>query len=103
MNIKKQVYELDASNYIKEIKVAEFDEEGNCLEELASDVITVSPPQGLYRARWTEIEWVEDMSQVDIDALNNIPTLPTETEILQAKISELEEVIDTIIGVDTVE
>jgi len=97
----KQVYELDANNYIKEIKVAEFNEEGNCLKELPNDVVTVSPPQGLYRARWTGTEWVEDMSQADIDALNNISTPPTiENRVTNTEIDvvALEETIDTIFG-----
>ena len=79
----KQVYEIDELGYIKEIKLADFDEQGNCLEELAENIITIDIPQGLYRAKWTGIEWVEDMSQEEINALNNQPSLPSVEERLQ--------------------
>lgn len=80
----KQVYEIDTNGFIKEIYVVEFDEENNCLEELAENIITLSPPDGLYRAKWTGTEWVEDMLQEEIDALNNVPQQPTNEERLEA-------------------
>lgn len=81
--MKRQVYEIDAHGYLKEIYVKEFDEQG-CKEELSDNMITIDPPQGLYRARWTGTEWVEDMSYEEIKALNNKPKAPTVEERLQA-------------------
>lgn len=78
----KQVYEIDELNYLKEYYVKDFDEHGNCLEELSENMITKDIPQGLYRAKWTGTEWVEDMSQAEIDELNNQPMEPTEFDYL---------------------
>ena len=76
----KQVYEIDENGYIKEIYVAEFDEQDKCVEELEENVIVVTKPDGLYRAKWTGTEWIDDMQQKGIDELNNQPSLPTAEE-----------------------
>jgi hypothetical protein len=69
--LKKQVYKIDLqTGFILDILIAEFNDEGIPIEELDSDIITASPLDGLYRAKWTGSEWVEDMSQEDIDKLN---------------------------------
>lgn len=78
--MKKEVFEIDENGYIVEKYAIEFDEEGNPLEELAENIITVSPPNGLYRAKWNGTEWIEDMTQEEIDELNNQPSLPTQEE-----------------------
>ena len=99
--MKRQIYKIDKNGYAVETLVAEFDENGNCIEELTGNIITIDPPNGLYRAKWTGIEWVEDMSKVDIDALNNIPAPPTiENRVTNTEIDvvTLEETIDTIFG-----
>ena len=77
--MKKQAYEIDENGYIKEIYIIQEGEE--------TELITNQPPQGLYRAKWTGQEWVEDMSQEEIDELDN-PT--KEQEIITAK-RQLEE------------
>ena len=81
--MKKQAYEIDGNCHIKEIHAKEFNEQGNCLEELAENIIITDIPQGLYRAKWTGTEWVEDMPQAEIDALNNQPKPLTEIEQLR--------------------
>lgn len=78
----KQVYEINENGYLQEIQVAEFDEQGNCTEELAENIVTTDIPQGLYRAKWTGTEWIEDMPQAEIDALNNQPKEITEFDYL---------------------
>lgn len=78
----KQVYKVDANGYLQEVFAKEFNEQGNCLEELAGNTIIVDPPQGLYRAKWTGVEWVEDMSQEEMDELNNQHQEPTEIDYL---------------------
>lgn len=82
----KQVYEIDELGYLKSILVKPFDEKENCTEELAENIITADIPQGLYRPIWTGTGWVEDMTLAEIDALNNQPNEPTETEQLRADI-----------------
>lgn len=88
----KQVYEIDEFGHRKSILVKEFDEHGNCTEELAENIITVDIPQGLYRAKWAGTEWVEDMSQAEIDALNNQLQEPTEIEKLKERLATAEQV-----------
>jgi hypothetical protein len=86
----KEVFKIDENGYIIEKHVVEFDKEGNPLEELGEDIITVTPPDGLYRAKWTGIEWIEDMSQEEIDELNKQPEKePSEIEILGQEITML--------------
>ena len=82
--MKKQVYEIDSNNFIKEIYIAEFDEQGNPLETLPINFIVINPTDGLYRAKWNGITWLEDMSQVDIDALNNTPQPDPDIELVNA-------------------
>ncbi len=91
----KQVYVINENGYLQEILVKEFDEQGNYIEELAENIITVDPPQGLYKAKWTGIEWIEDMTQEEIDALNNQPYEPTEE---QQRLTDLELAIAEILG-----
>jgi len=83
----KQVYEINELGYLKGILVKEFDEQGNCTEELAEYTIITDIPQGLYRPKWTGTVWVEDMPQAEIDALNNQPKEPTEIEKLQQELA----------------
>lgn len=71
----KQVYKIDSNGLIEEILVKDFDEQGNCVEELTEDIITVDPPQGLYRAKWTDSEWIETMTEEE-----HIATLPEPPE-----------------------
>lgn len=78
----KQVYEIDELGYLKNTPVKEFDEQGNCIEKLGENTIINDVPQGLYRARWTGTEWIEDMPQAEIDALNNQPKEITEFDYL---------------------
>lgn len=93
----KQVYKIDGSGYIEEIHVAKFDEEGKCTEELAEDIITIDPPQGLYKAKWTGVEWIEDMTQEEIEAINNQPRELTDIEKLQIRQSAIEDAINFIL------
>jgi hypothetical protein len=74
--MKKQAYEIDSNGYIKEIHVVDCNEQGIPLQLLPNNVIAIHPPDGLYRAKWTGTEWIEDMPQEEIDALN----APTQTE-----------------------
>jgi len=48
--------------------------------ETPPNCVTMPPINGLYRAKWTGAEWIEDMTQEEIDELNNQPSLPTQEE-----------------------
>lgn len=93
--MKKQVYEIDELGYLKDIYVKEFDEQGNCTEELAENIVATDIPQGLYRSKWTGTEWVEDMPQAEIDAKNNVPRTLTEE---QQRLLDLETAMTQVLG-----
>jgi len=93
--MKKQVYEISEKGYLKEIHVKEFDAQGNCTEELAENIVTVAPPQGLYRPIWTGTEWVEGMTKIEIDAKNNVSRTLTEE---QQRLLDLETAMTQILG-----
>lgn len=78
----KQAYELDSSGYIKKIHIVEVSEEGMAKDPLLEVFILEDPPHGLYRARWVNEEWVEDMSQEEIDELQDVPQPPSDIDIL---------------------
>ncbi len=97
--MKRQVYKIDENCYLQEILVKDFDEEGNCPEELAEDIIAVDPPNGLYSARWTGTEWIEGLTQEEIDEINNVPQEPTEVEMLRLEQAQANaEIIDLIMA-----
>lgn len=76
----KQVYRIDADGYYVEPVIA---------DETPSDCIEIQPPQGLYRAKWTGSEWIEDMAQEEIDRFKNQPRPKTQLEILQETVDML--------------
>lgn len=88
--MKKQIYEVDKSGHIKEIHLKEFNENGECIDELAENMIQIRPPNGLYRPRLIGIEWVEDMTQEEIEELYNYVKEPSENEILQDYILDID-------------
>lgn len=79
-----QVYKIDNNGFYIEPVILSAN------ENAPNDCIEIQPPQGLYRAKWTGTEWIEDMSQEEIEALNNQPKEPTENEILR----------DYVLGID---
>lgn len=88
--MKKQVYEIDELGFFKNIKIKEFDNEGNCLESLAENIIITDLPQGFYKAKWNGNEWIDNITQEEIDELNNQPHELTETEMIMLAIAELD-------------
>ena len=83
------------------IVVSKIDENGYFVEdvivkkgeEIPSDCIETrldTSERGYYRPRWTGTKWIEDMSQEEIDALNNQPKEPTKEELLEQRINDLE-------------
>lgn len=75
--MKKQAYRIDANGFVIDTLVVEVS------DEVGKYVVNIDKPDGLYRARWTGSEWIEGMSQAEIDELNNQVQEPTELEILK--------------------
>lgn len=86
---KREVFKIDNNGYITNVFHAIFDKDNVCLDDLSEGVITTQP-QSLYRARWSGVEWVEDMSQEEIDELNTQAHTQTELDSLMLAIAELD-------------
>lgn len=53
------------------------------------------PVDGFYKPRWNDTQWVEGLTQTEIDALRNAPQPPTAEERLKAT----EDAISALMGV----
>lgn len=90
--MKKQVYEINEKGMLIKILIAEIDGNGNPLEDLGENIVITDPPNGLYRAKWTSTEWVEDITQEEIDELKK-PTPEQEIVMLKSKLEETDYMI----------
>lgn len=45
--------------------------------------VTVICPDGLFKAKWNGTEWVEGLTQAEIDAIKNAPKTKTELDIVK--------------------
>lgn len=89
--LKKQVYEVDSDGFLIEIYVADVDGDGNIQDEDKKNCISVDPPHGLYKPKWSGSEWIEGATQEEIDELTKQqPVLPSQTEILEQRLSDVE-------------
>ena len=88
------------------IVVSKIDENGYFVEdvivkegeEIPSDCIETrldTTEKGYYRPRWTGTEWIEDMTEEQLDELNNQPREITEE---QQRLLDLEMAITAILG-----
>lgn len=103
MQLLKEVFMIDINGHITDVLIKDFDEDGNCIEELPEDVITVDPPQGLIRSResahWTGTEWIEPMTEEEYIA--TLPKQPDSEPKLteeQQRLTDLELAIAEILG-----
>lgn len=89
--------------------VARIDENGFFIEdvllkdeeEIAKNHVLTRPntqEKGFYRAKWTGVEWIEDMSQSEIDTLNNQSIEPTEIEKIKIRQDATEDALLFIMG-----
>ena len=56
-----QAYEIDSYGYIKEIYVIDSEKE--------TELITINPPDGLYKAKWNGYEWIEGLNQAELEEI----------------------------------
>lgn len=59
--MRKQVYEIDDSGYIKEIYLSDVID-GVILDESKAHCIPLDIPNGFYKAKWNGYEWEEGKS-----------------------------------------
>lgn len=79
----KKVLRTDNNGYFIEDVILEVNEEtpNDCIETLC--------PEGFYKPKWNGTEWVEGLTQIEIDALNNIPKKLTTDEALSKEVANL--------------
>lgn len=81
-----QVFEISEEGYILGTYVKEIDSGGNLIEELPPNFVIVRPQDGLFRAKWTGTEWVEDKTQAEFEEDDFLESLtPTPEEIVNAE------------------
>lgn len=79
-----QVFQIDEKGYyIKPINIIDS-------EDAPANYVEMRPPNGLYRAKWNGTEWVEDMSEEEIEEMYNKPKSLTENEMLMLAVAELD-------------
>ena len=80
MSKSKCFMELDNEGFLMSF----YDSEINEVPEtaMAIDVVTRNEYYecNFYRPKWNGTEWTEDMTQEEMDVLNNRPTLPSQEE-----------------------
>lgn len=83
--LKKQVYEIGEGGFLKEIYIESVDENGKILDENKNHFISIDPPSGLFKPKWTGEEWVEGATQEEIDEITKVePSPPTAEERINA-------------------
>lgn len=73
-------------------KVLKIDKEGFFVEdviiadgeEIPTDCIAVTCPGGFFKPKWDGAEWIEGLTQAEIDEINRQPIIPTTEERLAA-------------------
>lgn len=81
--MKKQVYEIDNNGFLKEVYVAEVNENGEVLESDKAHFISHIMPHGLIKPKWIGTEWIEGVTQEEIDELTKVePALPTQEDFM---------------------
>ena len=82
-----QVVRIDKNGYFIEDVILKDEEEipANCIETLVP-----TKTQGFYKPKWTGTEWIESLTQEEIDAINNAATEPTTEEQLMLAMAELD-------------
>lgn len=59
-------------------------------EEIEEDMIVVECPEGLYSPRWDGKEWINGITNEEIEQLINQHADPTENEMIMLAIAELD-------------
>jgi len=81
------------------MKVLKIDNDGFFIEDvileegqlIPIDCIEMLCPSGFYKPKWNNIEWVEGLTQEEIDIIKNRPIEKTELEILKAELIDQKE------------
>ncbi len=85
----KSVYQLDGDGFYTRHIVLKPN------EDIPSRCVEVTPPQGLYKAKWNGKAWVEGLPQEEIAKIKDTPRQKTQLEILQETVDQL--VLDNLV------
>jgi hypothetical protein len=59
-------------------------------DEFTLGMVVIAPiPEGFYHPKWNGSDWVEGLTEEQIEAVKNIPTEPSEIEVLKAQNADL--------------
>lgn len=58
-------------------------------EPIPQDCTEIRPPDGLYKGKFVGVEWVEGLSQEEIDSIQNRPQPLSELELLKKQQTDL--------------
>lgn len=98
IKIEKQIFKINENGHMQ-FGCDTFIEYTEEIPEGYTDIPLPCDDEGkqlpFYRPKWTGTEWVEDMSQEEIDALNNQPRPVTQEQ----RISDLELLVLQLGGV----
>lgn len=79
-----KVYRVDENGfYIEDVIV-------KSKEEIGVDMVTTECPEGLYSPRWNGEEWVNGITEEELEEEKNKSKEPTEIELLMTAIAELD-------------
>lgn len=81
-----QVHRVDKDGFYMEPVLIE---QNNVIED--ENIVTIDPPEGLYKPRWLDGEWVEGLTPEEIEEIKKpIPKVPSEIDILGKQLAEKE-------------
>lgn len=82
-----QVYKVDSEGfYLEPVIIKEGD-------TIPNDCVEEKLPNGLYKARFVDGQWIEGLSPEEIEALNPSTKEKTQIDKLQEKVDKLEQEI----------
>lgn len=67
--------------------------EDTFVDELTEFTIETPCQEGFYRPKWDGFQWIEGLTQAEIDSVKNVITEPTDTERITALENALLEVL----------
>lgn len=76
--MKKTVYEINEQGFLIELHVEEVND---------TNYIIVDLPNGLFKPRFVNGEWVEGATKEEIDSIVNSPKIPSEMDRLRLEIA----------------
>ncbi|WP_141434378.1 hypothetical protein [Bacillus sp. 03113] len=78
-----QVFKIDLDGYYVGPVILQLG------ENIPNDCVNIKPPNGLYKAKFVNGTWIEGLTQLEIDLINNQPKTKSELDILKETVDQL--------------